>query len=47
MPVEFLELAPKVPIKTEVTSYPLEKANKALDDLRHGCFNGAGVIVVG
>ena len=45
--IEFLELAPKVPIKTEVTSYPLEKANEALDDLRHGCFNGAGVIVVG
>jgi propanol-preferring alcohol dehydrogenase len=44
--IEFLELAPKVPVKTEVTSYPLEKANEALDDLRNGRFNGAGVIVV-
>lgn len=44
--IEFLELAPKVPVKTEVTSYPLEKANEALDDLRNGRFNGAGVIVI-
>lgn len=43
---EFLALAPKVPIRTEVHPYPLEKANKALDDLRHGRFNGAAVIVV-
>ncbi|MBU8934953.1 MAG: zinc-dependent alcohol dehydrogenase family protein [candidate division Zixibacteria bacterium] len=43
---EFLALAPKVPIKTEVTPYPLEQANEALDDLRHGRFNGAAVIVV-
>ncbi len=45
--IEFLELAPKVPVKTEVTSYSLENANEALDDLRNGRFNGAGVIVVG
>ncbi|MFH2049055.1 MAG: zinc-dependent alcohol dehydrogenase family protein [bacterium] len=44
--IEFLELAPKVPVKTKVTSYPLEKTNEALDDLRNGRFNGAGVIVV-
>lgn len=44
--IEFLELAPKVPVKTEVTSYPLEKANEALNDLRNGRFNGAGVIIV-
>ncbi len=43
---EFLRLAPKVPVKTEVHSYPLEQANEALDDLRHGRFNGAAVIVV-
>lgn len=43
---EFLALAPKVPIRTEVHPYPLEKANEALDDLRHGRFNGAAVIVV-
>ncbi len=43
---EFLQLAPQVPVKTEVTVYPLDKANEALDDLRHGRFEGAAVISV-
>jgi propanol-preferring alcohol dehydrogenase len=43
---EFLALAPKVPVKTEVHTYPLEKANEALGDLRAGRFTGAAVIVV-
>ncbi len=43
---EFLALAPKVPVRTEVHPYPLEKANEALDDLREGRFTGAAVIVV-
>jgi alcohol dehydrogenase, propanol-preferring len=43
---EFLALAPKIPIKTEVSIYPLDKANEALDDLRHGRFTGAAVIQV-
>jgi len=43
---EFLKLAPKIPVRTEVVPYPLEKTNDALDDLRHGRFNGAAVIVV-
>ena len=43
---EFMELAPKVPVKTEVNQYPLAKVNQALDDLRQGRFVGAGVIVV-
>jgi propanol-preferring alcohol dehydrogenase len=43
---EFLEVAPKVPVRTEVHPYPLAAANTALDDLRHGRFRGAGVIVV-
>ena len=42
--LEFLNIAPKVPVKTTVTEYPLEKANKALKDLREGKFAGAGVI---
>jgi propanol-preferring alcohol dehydrogenase len=29
-----------------VSVYPLERANEALDDLRHGRFNGAAVIAV-
>lgn len=43
---QFLALAPKIPVKTEVTEYPLEQVNEALDDLRHGRFNGAAVINV-
>jgi alcohol dehydrogenase, propanol-preferring len=43
---EFLALAPKVPIHTEVETYPLEAANQALDDLRNGRFRGAAVIAV-
>ncbi|MBD3403814.1 zinc-binding alcohol dehydrogenase family protein [candidate division GN15 bacterium] len=43
---EFLALAPRVPVTTEVHPYPLERANDALEDLRHGRFTGAAVIVV-
>jgi alcohol dehydrogenase, propanol-preferring len=43
---EFLELAPRVPVQTHVTSYPLEAANEALDDLRHGRFSGAAVLTI-
>jgi propanol-preferring alcohol dehydrogenase len=43
---EFLALAPRVPVRTEVTTYPLEEANAALDDLRAGRFRGAAVLRV-
>jgi propanol-preferring alcohol dehydrogenase len=43
---EFLALAPQVPVRTHVTSYPLQSANAALDDLRHGRFTGAAVLTV-
>jgi propanol-preferring alcohol dehydrogenase len=43
---EFLELAPRVPVCTEVTPYPLARANEALTDLREGRFRGAAVLVV-
>lgn len=43
---EFLKLAPLVPIKTQVTVYPLEKTNEALEDLRNGKFEGAAVIQI-
>jgi propanol-preferring alcohol dehydrogenase len=42
---EFLELAPRVPVRTRVSTYPLADANQALDDLRAGRFTGAAVIV--
>jgi alcohol dehydrogenase, propanol-preferring len=43
---EFLELAPRVPVRTEVEAYPLGEANTALDDLRAGRFRGAAVLRV-
>ena len=43
---EFLEIAPRVPVKTEVTSYLLEAANQALDDLRSGKLDGAAVLTI-
>jgi propanol-preferring alcohol dehydrogenase len=42
---EFLPLAPQVPVRTHVTTYPLEQANEALADLRAGRFSGAAVLV--
>jgi propanol-preferring alcohol dehydrogenase len=44
---EFLALAPQVPVRTQVTPYPLAAANEALDDLRHGRFTGAAVLTLG
>ncbi|MBA2345606.1 MAG: zinc-dependent alcohol dehydrogenase family protein [Rubrobacter sp.] len=43
---EFLALAPQVPVRTEVTPFPLERANEALDALRGGGISGAAVLVV-
>lgn len=43
---KFLALAPEVPIRTMVSSYPLEQAEQALADLRAGRFNGSAVIVL-
>lgn len=43
---EFLKLAPKIPIHSEVTVYPLEKANEALSDLRKGRLQGAAVLQI-
>ena len=41
---EFLALAPRVPVRTEVEVYPLEQANEALDRLRAGRVRGAAVL---
>jgi alcohol dehydrogenase, propanol-preferring len=43
---EFIALAPLVPVHTEVSVYPLEQANQALDDLRAGRFRGAAVLQI-
>src|ERR671914_602900 len=42
---EFLELAPRVPVKTEVETHPLDQANEALERLRKGRIHGAAVLV--
>jgi propanol-preferring alcohol dehydrogenase len=41
---EFLALAPRVPVRTEVEVYPLARANEALDALRQGRVRGALVL---
>jgi propanol-preferring alcohol dehydrogenase len=40
----FLALAPRIPVRTEVTVYPLYEAEQALADLRAGAFTGAAVL---
>ena len=42
---EFLDLAARAPLRTEVKTYPLERANEALGDLRSGRLEGAAVLV--
>jgi propanol-preferring alcohol dehydrogenase len=41
---EFLALAPRIPVRTEVELYPLAEANEALDRLRSGRVRGAAVL---
>jgi alcohol dehydrogenase, propanol-preferring len=41
----FMQVAARVPIKTAVRTYPLERANDALSDLRAGRLSGAAVLV--
>jgi propanol-preferring alcohol dehydrogenase len=42
---EFLALAPRIPVRTTVRTYALERAGDALEDLRAGGLTGAAVIV--
>jgi propanol-preferring alcohol dehydrogenase len=43
---EFLKIAPQVPVRTEVQTFPLASANEALTALRHGRLRGAAVLVM-
>lgn len=43
---ELMRVAPKVPVKTEVTTFPLLEANEAMDSLRKGQINGAAVLTM-
>jgi propanol-preferring alcohol dehydrogenase len=44
---ELMALAPKVPVRTEVETFPLEEANEALNRLRAGQIRGAAVLMTG
>jgi propanol-preferring alcohol dehydrogenase len=43
---EFMALAPRVPVRTTVETFPLTDANDALDRLRAGGVHGAAVLMV-
>jgi propanol-preferring alcohol dehydrogenase len=43
---EFLALAPRVPVRTHVQTFPLSEANEALARLRNGQLQGAAVLVM-
>ena len=43
--IDFLAVVPQAGIVTKTTAYPLREANRALDDLRAGRFDGAAVLV--
>ncbi|HKT09984.1 MAG TPA: zinc-dependent alcohol dehydrogenase family protein [Gemmatimonadaceae bacterium] len=43
---EFLALAPRVPVRTDVEPMPLDKANEAIQRLRAGKVHGAAVLTV-
>jgi propanol-preferring alcohol dehydrogenase len=44
---EFLEIAPRVPVRTEAETFPLEDANTALDRFRSGKLKGTAVLMMG
>src|SRR6266545_4982089 len=41
---EFLALAPRVPVRTQIRSFALEEANEAIDRLRRGEIHGSAVL---
>ena len=44
---EFFALAPRVPVRSTVQTFPLAEANEALNRLRAGQIRGAAVLVPG
>src|SRR5712691_2870421 len=44
---EFLEIAPRVPVKTKTETFPLEEANTELEKFRAGKLSGTAVLVIG
>jgi propanol-preferring alcohol dehydrogenase len=43
---EFMSIAPKVPVRTSITKFPLAQANEALRQLDRGELHGAAVLVI-
>jgi alcohol dehydrogenase, propanol-preferring len=43
---EFMALAPKIPVRTEIETFRLEEANEALNRLQSGKIRGAAVLVI-
>jgi propanol-preferring alcohol dehydrogenase len=43
--VEFLDLAPRVPVRTHVTTFALSEAEAALDAVRRGALEGSAVLI--
>lgn len=44
--IDFLDLAPRVPVHTAVTRFALADANRALETLRRGAIQGAAVLAM-
>ncbi len=44
---EFFKIAPRVPVRTTIETFPLEEANEALGQLRGGKIHGAAVLRIG
>ncbi len=44
---EFMQLAPEVPVRTQIREFRLEEANEALEHLRAGELHGAAVLKIG
>jgi propanol-preferring alcohol dehydrogenase len=44
--IDLMRIAPQVPVKTSFQTFHLEQANEALDALRAGKLEGAGVLVI-
>jgi propanol-preferring alcohol dehydrogenase len=42
---EFIELAQRIPVRTTITTYPLDRTEDALADLRAGRFEGTAVVI--
>jgi propanol-preferring alcohol dehydrogenase len=45
--MEFMKIAPKIPVRTTTQLFALDQANYALDQLRRGKLEGAAVLAIG